>query len=254
MQSDAQSRSALISTYISERLLDAETLSQVPSVQTFIAANPTTPGYRDLATHAAYALGAGSFRDKHYTTWTLFTPSGKPVLSYPLAPQKHGQWIVPPTDLQQILAHKTFVSSVYYNPTTQKASLDIYSPVVDTQNGTNALLGFMRATLNLDYIWSLVQQDKNNNGDGSYAFILDENGVRIADTLSSQLFTSIAPLSSSVQQSISNENRYGTSSNVPVLADAALAHNLHTTTASDTFEIQPTDQHDQRRSLDLRCA
>jgi methyl-accepting chemotaxis protein len=244
MQSDAQSRAALINTYISERLLDAQTLSQVPSVQTFIAANPNAPDYRDLATHGAYALGAGSFRDKHYMTWTLFNPSGKPMLSYPLAPQRHGQWIVPPNDLKQILALKTFASSVYYNPTTQKAAIDIYSPIVDTQHGTNALLGFMRATLNLDYIWSLVQEDKNNNGDGSYAFILDENGVRIADTFSSHLFTAIAPVSASVQQSVRDEARYGISSNVPVLPDAALAHDLQTTAPTDTFAIQPTGQHE----------
>src|SRR5258708_21840733 len=67
MESDAKTRVQLIETYFNERLLDALTLGQVSSVQTFLAAMPApTPAYRDLALHATYALGAGHFRDKNY--------------------------------------------------------------------------------------------------------------------------------------------------------------------------------------------
>ena len=40
MQSDAKTRVQLIDTYFSERLLDAQTLAQVPSVQSFLATPP----------------------------------------------------------------------------------------------------------------------------------------------------------------------------------------------------------------------
>src|SRR5689334_21441299 len=70
MESDAKTRVQLIDTYIRDRTLDALTLSQVPTVATFLQATPQpkSPVYQDLATHALYALGAGMFRDKNYTS------------------------------------------------------------------------------------------------------------------------------------------------------------------------------------------
>ncbi len=242
MISDAQSRVQLINTYFNERLLDAQTLSQVPSLQTFMAAPPSqTPAYHDLAVHASYALGAGSFRDKHYTTWALFTTKGALLLSYPIMPQPHGKFMVPPEDLQQVDALKTFASAVYYDPVTQKASVDIYSPIGGTAN--IPLLGFMKATLNLDYIWDIVRQDANTTNDGRYAFILDENGVRIADTQTTRLFKAVAPVSAEAQQRIADEARYGTAGNVSLLADPLLAQHMHGT--ADTYQGTPTGQNEQ---------
>src|SRR5579859_2647159 len=221
MARDASTRTELIDTYFNERLLDTETLAQVPSVQTFLEAPPVqTPSYQDLATHAAYALAAGRFRDKHYNIWALFDPQGHLRLAYPTNPQQHGMYLVPPEDLQAVQAGKTFASAVYYSPQTQKASVDIYSPIVNATS--HAFIGMIRATLNLDYIWQIVNEDQGSNsgnGTGSYAFILDENGVRIADPDRGNLFKAVTSLSADVQQTISNESRYGTSTMVPVLAD-----------------------------------
>ncbi len=238
MTSDAQSRVQLINTYFAERLLDAQTLSQVPTVQTFLQATPSrSPQYQDLAVHAGYALGAGSFRDKHYVTWTLFDPQGTLRLSYPTSPPPHGKYLVPPGDLQRVKTLKTFVSDVYYNRTTQRASVDIYSSIGGTAN--TPFLGFARSTLNLDYIWNIVRQDVGKNNDGRYAFILDANGVRIADTQPSRLFTTVAPLPTQTQQRISDEARYGSTGNVPLLADATVAQHLHDSTDT-TFQGQPS--------------
>src|SRR5215471_13000455 len=183
MQTDAQSRVQLIDTYLSERLLDAETLTQVPTVQQFLEFPPQYTS-ADLITRAGYALAAGLIRDRRYTVWTLFDATGKPRLSFPVTipPQQHGQSYVP-LDLQrEVLSGKTVFSPVYYSPVTHKASLEIYAPIVNSAVTPHTLLGFMRSTLNLDYIWNVVQSDKGANGNGSYAFILDQNGVRIADT------------------------------------------------------------------------
>ena len=251
MRSDAQSRVQLINTYFNERLLDAQTLSQVPSVQTFLQATPSrTPTYQDLAVHASYSLAAGSFRDKHYVTWTLFDAQGAYRLSYPTKPQAHGQYMVPPEDLQRVQALKTFTSAVYYSLTSKKASVDIYSPIGGTAN--IPFLGFMRATLNLDYIWNIVQQDAGNNN-GRYAFILDENGVRIADTQQARLFTSVAPIPAQVQQRITNEARYGSTQNVPTLADAMIAQHVHST-SNTTFEGQPTGQRETFQIVQLAAS
>ena len=238
MQSDARTRVELIDSYLTERLLDAETLSQVPTVWSFLATPPQleTP---DLTIHAKYALVAGVFRDKHYSVWTLFDTKGNPRLNYPTnTPSKHGKYFVPPAELQQVLHGKTLISPVYYSPTTQKATIDIYSPIVDTAAATPLMLGFIRSTLNLDYIWNIVASDKGANGNGSDAFILDENGVRIANNNPSLLFTSVAPLSSQFEGIIKDEQRYGSQDVVPVRSNST-AVSLHKNT---TFQMTPAGQ------------
>lgn len=241
MLSDAKTRVQLIDTYFNERMLDAETLGQVPSVQTFLASPVTVPNYQDLATHASYSLSAGAFRDKHYTFWSLFDPKGNLRLSYPSNPGLHGQFVVPPEDLKTVLTGKTFVSAVYYSPETHQASVDIYSPIADLT--THVFYGFIRSTLNLDYIWNIVKDD-THNGQGSYAFVLDNNGVRIADTTNTNLFEAVKPLPSTLQQTITQEERYGTTADTPVLADSALASKL-SPTGPTTFQLQPVNQHEQ---------
>lgn len=57
MQTDAQSRVQLIDTYLSERMLDAETLTQVPTVQQFLEFTPQFTS-ADLTTRTGYALAA----------------------------------------------------------------------------------------------------------------------------------------------------------------------------------------------------
>ncbi len=243
MESDAKTRVQLIETYFNERLLDALTLGQVSSVQTFLAAMPApTPAYRDLALHATYALGAGHFRDKNYTNWSLFDTKGALRLYYPDKPQQHGQFFIPRENMQMVLSGKSFISAVYYSPTTKKASVDIYSPIADSI--THTPLGLIRATLNLDYIWNIVSQDLGNNGSGSYAFILDENGIRIASTDRAQLFTAVTSLSADVQQVISSEDRFGSTTGIPVLQDSTLASRLSNKSSSTTFQMQPASKSD----------
>jgi hypothetical protein len=250
MEGDAKTRVQLIDTYFHERLLDTQTITQVPSVQQFVAAPPTTPGYQSLATHAQYGLAAGTFRDKNYTTWSLFNPKGQLLLSYPTAPRPHGQYLVPPQYLQAVDGGKNFISAVYYNHTTNKASVDIYAPIFLSQLPGTAqkpiLLGFIRATLNLDYIWNIVNTD-HDNGAGSYAFILDENGVRIAvpQEMSDQhLMQSVAPIPAGTQQQINREARFGsTSGSVSLFADTTLATKLSSTSISN-FQAQPADAKD----------
>ena len=243
MESDAHSRVQLIDTYLSERLLDAETLTQVPTVISFMA-TPAQLATQDQKVHAGYSLAAGTFRDKHYTTWALFGPKGNLRLYYPQSapPKPRGQSLVPPDEVQEVGSGKTFISPVYYNPQTQKAFLDILSPIVAPTTPTPTYLGFIRSTLNIDYIWNVVGGDQGANGDGSYAFILDQNKVRIADTAPSRRFTAIAPLAPQVQQTITSEDRYGTNGSVPVLADSTLVsmeQNNHTPT---TFQMTPGGQ------------
>ena len=241
MENDATSRSQLIDRYLQERTLDAATLVQVPSLQSFMALPTSTAltdpaNYQDQATHAAYALLAGFERDNNYTNWSVFNPQGDPVLSYPQkTPPMRGQNLAPPEYVNAVQAGKPLISDVYYDKTTNKASVDIYAPVV---SGTT-YLGFVRATLKLDYIWSVVQGDKGSKGTGNYAFILDQNGVCIASVDNNHLFTSVAPLANDVQQRIQNESLYGGSSNVKVLSDPAFRSAKNDPQGTVAFQAQP---------------
>jgi hypothetical protein len=248
LTTDAQTRAQLIDTYLTERELDTLTLSQVPTVQSFLVtqpSNPPSPTFQAAAQHAIYALAAGEYRDKNYISWWLFYPDGTPSLSYPqnIQPHHYGQAIVPPEQLQAIKANKTgqaIFSPVYYDTTLNKAFIDIYSPIYQDGKPNKTFLGFMRASLNLDYIWGTLQKDKGFNQQGS-AFLLDQNGVRIADTNITnpqKLFTAVTPLSTPLQQQINSENWYGSNSNFSVQANDILNKKTQLT-APQNFNFTP---------------
>lgn len=191
MKTDAQTRVQLINAYFSERILDAETLVQVPSLQLYLA-TPPAQATTDLYTHSLYALQAGWVRDHRYVVWAIFNTKNQLRQFYPLnaQPQPHGQDLVPPDLANSVLSGKTFISPVYSNPSTQKAFVEIYAPITASALpiAGHPILGYMRATLNLDYIWDIVNSDKGIKNTGQ-AFILDQNGVYIASGNHSQLFT-----------------------------------------------------------------
>ena len=252
MQSDASTRVQLINNYLKERMGDVVAAEHVPSIQTFLALPSTaTPAeVQDATMHATYGLVAGVSKEKNYEVWALFNTQGKQVLMY--AQQQNSPFIgqaVSPRELKDVQSGKTFISPVYYLPESNKAFVYMYIPMTNQDilpPGTKPdMIGFLRATLNLDYIWKdIVQKDQDNNGAGSYAFILDENGVRIADTRASERFTSITRLSPAVQQQITQEERFGTRSDVQVHADAPLAQHLYDRNTTATFQEQPAGQHE----------
>ena len=252
MATDALTRMQLINTYFTERLLDAATLSQVPTVQQFLqdktpAEDPAPAAvatYRADLPHAGYALAAGKIRDTRYLSWDLFYKNGTLALYYPqtLNPQKEAAALPEFVQaLQQgVSKGRPFLSPVYFDPTIQKAYVDIYAPIYQGTPLATPYLGFMRAKLDLDYIWDIVRQDKGANQSGD-SFILDENGVRIADTYNQNLWTSVGSLPQNLQQRITSERWYGTNG-VRVqpnttLDDIVTGHNKNT-----TFTITPNGQ------------
>ena len=175
MQSDASTRVQLINNYLKERIGDAETSVHVPSLQTFLAlpATATRAEVEDATLHATYALAAGILKEKNYEVWALFNAQGNQVLAYmqqqnsPIAKQA-----VPAQELTDVQNGKMFISQVYYSSETQKAFVYIYVPVTNQDilpPGTKAsMIGFVRATLNMNYIWNtIVQKDQNNNNQTS---------------------------------------------------------------------------------------
>lgn len=242
MHTDAKTRVQLIDTYLNERLLDAETLSQVATVQSFLALPAQERATnQDAIAHASYSLVAGQFRDKRYVVWSLFDAQGQLSLYYPLTTNKQEEAVVPPGKLQEMKDSKTGLavySPVYYDAATKKAFMHIYSPIFAGGKPGGVFLGFLRARLNLDYIWDIVKDDRGIGNSGS-SFILDEHGIRIAESTQTDLFTAVAPLPVELTQQIAQENWYGPDSTVQVQNDPALTSIIRSAKLPDDFTLTP---------------
>ncbi|HYX48258.1 MAG TPA: cache domain-containing protein, partial [Ktedonobacteraceae bacterium] len=227
METDAQTRTQLIDSYFSERLLASETVSRLVPIQKFLA------GDTSLELAAREGLATGQVLGSHYQNWSLFDVHGNLRLYYPVPPQMHGSFFILPNILQQLQTSKrTLISNVFYDPISNQASIDIYAPVITP---SYEMVGILRTTFDLGYIWGIIDDEAGANGDGSYAFILDENGVCIAATNphpdtegmshSPLVFTSVAPLSHALEQRVKSEHLYGSDgrTSVPVLAQPVLA-------------------------------
>ena len=255
MTSDARTRVSLIDAYLIERIQDVETLRKSTAVQNYLLGNKT------YAQGASDGLATWRQLDANYDTWSILNAQqGQPLLSYPTVPQKRGNYYILPDLLKQLQqTNKTLLSPVFFDATRNEASIDIYTPVYSSH-----LLGIIRATLNIYYIWNLVDQEASDRGNNSYACIVDQNGVRIAYTTPqtnstynysasnpsgysrpAELFTAIAPLSSQVQQQIKTMDLYGNDSKaVTVLPDDTLAQTLHQSSPPTTFSLTPVDHNE----------
>jgi hypothetical protein len=213
------------------------------------------------------ALNIGMVRDSNYAVWSLFDAGMNPLLStaQQLPP-------MPKEDQQGLKTGKPYISSVHFDPKVGSGYVNLYSPItldfktiaeeisVAAQTGQlagtglrsgqvqqivqavqqlpNQTVGFLQATLKLDYIWNIVAGDRGikANGVGSYAFIVDQNGVRVADPNPAERFTAVVPLDPALGQLITSEQWYGTSSAVPVDDLPAVARAAKSTQGSDTFQ------------------
>ena len=221
METDAQTHAQLIDNYFTQKLLVLKSLDYTPLVQEYLL--DPVGDQKNVPTILQNGFAIQRLIDPDVTLVTFFDPGGKLLLSYSLyglKPQPHGKYMIPPEDAQQIAKGQQFVSNVYYDPLTHQSTVELYTPVYSTT--LKRLLGVVRDTLDLDSVGRIVKSEKGVNGAASYAFILDQNGVRIVDPDPTTLFTSIAPLNAPLQANITAENRYGKNSALPVQADSNL--------------------------------
>jgi hypothetical protein len=244
LSADANAKSTLIQTYIHERQLDGLALATLPTAVGFLACIeiPTPPPQLACDTQSILykessqrALAVGIVRDSNYTLWSIYDAAGHMRLTSSAEAQKDAP---PPTpeDLQPIKEGKQSVSAVYYDPTTRHAFIRLYAPIAATPGDPKTVLGFLQATLRLDYIWDIVNGEHGLNGDGSYAFMTDENGIVIASSNSDELFSSVRPLDANTQHLIANEQRFGSSNAVPERILSGVDTSLDSSAKEDTFE------------------
>lgn len=267
LSTDAKAKAQLVDTYLHERFQDGGALAalsttpgfllcteapQLPAAQAQaieIAANCADPafGASFYAGSVCRGLAVGVVRDTNYVAWSIFTPTGIPLLNatpatatlFAHAPttlsaapcQSSKASAIPQEDLKLIAQQSQqglqALSPVWFNPTAGHAYINLYTPVCVTpgvgegqcapnQKGQQ-VVGIMRATLQMDSaqagatsIWSIVNGD-TTNGAGSSAFIADSSGVIIADPNPALRFTAVQTLDADTVHLISSEQRYGTS-------------------------------------------
>lgn len=238
METDAQTHAQLIDSYFTEKLLILKSLDYTPLVQQFL--QDPAGDQQNVPTILANGLAIQRLIDPDVTIVTFFDTQGRVLLFYSLyglKPQPHGKYMIPPEDAQQIPKGQQFISGVYYNPVTHQSTVDLYTPVYSTM--LKRLLGVVRDTLDIHSVWQIVNSEKGVNG-----FILDQNGVRIVDPDPKTFLTSIAPLNTTIQQRITEENRYGKNSAIPVSADANLGSIQSQPKPPVTFQEVPAGQNE----------
>ena len=253
MGNDAQAHAQAIDALLVAHMQDVGFLGQYFAIQHYLA------GETAYKQQALDELALGYRLDSNYSTWTLFDTRGNIRLSYPALPGPRGKYLVAPEIMQQLQGvNKTRISDVYFDATTHMAFVDIYTSITAPDS---KLLGFGRSTLNLNEIWTSVNNE-TNAASGSYAMILDSHGVRIAytntdttqATLPSALFKAVAPLTPQLQQRISDENLYGNSTAaVNVLPDPVLAGMQQDAQAASTFQLTPALQSEPFQVYRVPC-
>lgn len=233
----------------------------LPLMQVLLKCND--PIYNQASSNRALAVGIQ--RDKNYTIWSLYD-AGMNVMG---STSKD----MPPVQKEDAAALKqgnSYISDVHYDPKTGIGYVQLYTPIrldmqtvagevklaaasgqlaqtgltPDQVNNLAAtiqaipspLVGWLRATLKLDYIWGVVGNEVGVNGSGSSAFIADENGIRIADANTGARFTAVAPLDPVTSSVITAEKRFGTSDQVAVADLPAVAAALKPGAAQNTFQ------------------
>ncbi|MBI5033130.1 MAG: HAMP domain-containing protein [Chloroflexi bacterium] len=147
-----------------------------------------------------------------------------------------------PYFIEAMKANAGYISDPSVSVVTNQPAIFFSAPILDSGGNIRAVI---RSRLSLWGIWELVEGDKDVAGRGTYGLLLDDQGIRLATSLSKNqrdqvegsllLYSAIAPVPADVEKSIVSEKRFGnaTSSKVQVMAipdvaNAIATHNIKT--------------------------
>jgi len=236
METDIQAHIQTIENYFSQPIIDLSSISQNSLLSQYLSGNT------NIAAKVDDVLATGYQRNTNYINWSLIDAQGNQRLFYPVAARPHGNYVIPPDTIKRLkTSSNAQISSVFFDPQGDQLTVDITEPVSIPSGNTIQVIGFLRATLNVNFIWNMILSERGVNGEGSYAFILDENGVVIAHTDITKIFSAVAPFAPKMQQDISILQRYA-NIKIPVLANDTLANVQKSANTQTSFQMVPQGQ------------
>jgi HAMP domain-containing protein len=204
------STSDAIDQFLISHQEDASTFMTLSQLSAF-AANPG-----DAATQAsALKILQSMTNRKYYESVAIANPAGIIILSS--AAQDVNANIQSRNYFQQAMKDLNATSDVWVSPTTQQPSIYFSSPLLDSGGH---VLGVLVSQVSFAGITDIVEKDADSVGPGTVGILLDENGIRIADSLSLRdraaadklLYTAVAPLPDATVQQLVAEKRFGNAS------------------------------------------
>ena len=228
--SSANSTASSIDDYINTHLEDIVVASALPEMIAYINAPQDTTA----AANALLALKALT-RKTDYESVGIINTKGTIILSSTQSD------IGTDVSFRDYFIDAMKGSIVATEPTvsvvTNRPAIFFSAPI---RGPANEVLGVVRSRLNLNGLWGLVEKDKDAEGIGTYGMLLDQNGIRLANSLSlgrrdemegsMLLYTAIAPLRADIEKALVDEKRFGiaTATKVQIVAMPEVANALIT--------------------------
>ncbi len=232
-----------IDEYLTVKVEDIVVMSRLPEIRAF-AANPRDATLRANALQTLQAMT----QKKDYVSVAIANTAGIIILSSSAADIN--------TDIHQLehfyegLRGPIHISDPFVT-VTDELTIFLSTPLLDAGGKP---IGVLLSRIAMYGLWELVESDKDIAGPGTVGLLLDENGIRLASSLSKDnraamadrlLYRSVTMLSSDVAQRIILEQRFGprTSERMDVISLPEVAAALRRpeiktfeTTADDSTE------------------
>lgn len=213
----SESTARLIDAYLTNRREDAVVISGLPEIVAF-ATNPTSATARANGLQALRAMA----RRRDYSSVSIANPTGIVILSS--VEQEINSDIRLTAYFREALGGQVYISDPSISLATDEPNIFFSAPIFDQAAN---VLGVAILRLNLYEIWSFVEADRDLAGTGTVGLLLDENGIRLASSLTKDnrpevsanlLYRSVATLPAEVAQKLVLERRFGQTTSERIVA------------------------------------
>lgn len=207
LRADGLHTSSAIDQYLTSHLEDVVALSKSPAIVAF-ASNPSDTAARANARSELEA----AISKTDYSSTAVSNTEGTVILSS--TPQEIGIRLPSRDYFQKAMNGISYISNPSISSTTNRPALYFSAQIRDTSGNA---VGVILSRLYPYGIWTLVERDHDVAGPGTVGILLDENGIRIAHSMSrvdrniaekTLLYRAVAPLSDPVVKPAA-ENRLG---------------------------------------------
>ncbi len=217
LRADGLHTSSAIDQYLTSHLEDIVALSKSPAIVAF-ASNPSDTAARANARSELEA----AISKTDYSSAAVSNTEGTIILSS--SPQEIGVRLPSRDYFQKAMSGISYISNPSISSTTNRPALYFSAQIRDTAGNA---VGVILSRLYPYGIWTLVERDHDVAGPGTVGILLDENGIRIAHSMSrvdrniaekTLLYRAVAPLSNpAVKPAAENRLGAGAEEAVPVL-------------------------------------